>query len=278
MSKEQLTKKLYNGVEMPIIGLGTWKVKENEAYESVSTALKLGYRAIDTAAIYGNEEEVGKAIKDSGIPREELFITTKLWSSNHGYESCKNAFNESLTKLGLEYIDLYLIHWPKNYKIDLESWTAMEELYEAKKVRAIGVSNYNFHHINSILKNGKIKPMINQIECHPGVQNRKLHDYLTENDIAVTAYAPFMTSNVKDLLNNEILLEIGKKYSKSPTQVTLRWLIQRGITAIPKSSNPGRLQQNIEVFDFELSTEDMERIKTINNGKKLFPDPDNIGW
>ncbi len=269
---------LYNGITVPKIGLGTWQTKGSETYNTIITALKLGYRSIDTASYYGNEEEIGRALRDCGIPRDELFITTKLWSTDHGYDNCKIAFNESLRKLGLDYVDSYLIHWPKSYDIDLETWKAMEELYLEKKVRVIGVSNYNFHHVDNLLKNAKIKPMINQIECHPGLQNHKLCEYLSDNDIAVTAYAPFMATNVSELVSNDILIEIGEKYGKTPTQVTLRWLLQRGISAIPKSSNEVRLQQNIDLFDFELTIDDMAKIKTINNGMKLFTEPDNINW
>lgn len=267
---------LYNGVNIPIIGLGTWKSREDDAYQAVLHALKVGYRHIDTAMIYGNEKQVGQAIKDSGIPREDIFITTKLWNSDQGYEAAIRACEKSLENLGVDYIDLYLIHWFKDHTRDLESWKALETLYEQKKVRAIGVSNHNVHHIQYLIDHAKIKPMINQVETHVELPNHYLETYCRNQGIYLEAYAPLMSSDIQTMLNNELLNALAKKYSKTVPQIVLRWFIQREIIALPKSVTPTRITQNNDLYDFELSQEDMDQIRTLETGKKRFPEMDNV--
>lgn len=272
------TKTMRNGVEIPIIGLGTWKSNNEDAYLATKNALVVGYRHIDTASIYGNEEGVGKAIRESNIPRSEIFVTSKLWNTDQGYESTKKAFALSLQKLGLEYIDLYLIHWFKGHEKGLESWRAMEELYQEGKIKAIGVSNHNVHHLMYLLEHANVKPMVNQVETHIELQNEYLLDYCTKNQIVLEAYAPFMSWRVNELLANETLLNIAKYHQKTVTQVTLRWLNQRGIVALPKSVNPTRIEENFMVFDFELTDEQMKQIEGLNKGRKMFPEFDNVTY
>jgi diketogulonate reductase-like aldo/keto reductase len=269
---------LENGLKMPMLGLGTWRSKTDDAYNAALHALENGYRYIDTAAIYGNEEEIGRAIKDSGVAREELFITTKLWNSEQGYESTYAAFEESLKKLGLDYVDQYLIHWPQTRESEVASWKAMEEIYESGKAKSIGVSNFNFHHLQNLLDNCKIKPMMNQVECHIGVQNVKLQAFCQEHGIHLTAYAPMMSDKIGEMLENEVMIRVAKAHGKTVPHVALRYLIQRGIVVIPKSIKPARIDSNKNVFDFELTDSEMGEIRTLNNGNKIFPDPDNIDF
>jgi diketogulonate reductase-like aldo/keto reductase len=270
--------KLNNNYEMPIIGLGTWRSSNDDAYTAVLAALKAGYRHIDTAAVYGNESGVGKAIKDSGVKREEIFVTTKLWNGDQGYESTLKAFETSLEKLGLDYVDLYLIHWFKGYDNSLSSYRAMEELYRQGKVKAIGVSNYNVHHIQHLLNNVEVKPMVNQVETHVTVQNHFLHDFCKNNGIQMEAYAPLMSRKIDWLLENETLKEIAKKHNKSVPQIAIRWLIERDIVVIPKSITPARIEANFNVFDFNLDADDMQKIRQLNTGKKLFAEFDNVDY
>lgn len=273
------TFKLKNGVEIPVVGLGTWQSEGEDAYNAVLTALKNGYRHIDAAMIYGNEEEVGRAIKDSGIKREDLFITSKLWNTDQGYETTKFALNNSLDRLGLEYLDLYLIHWPKGYEKARGTWWALEELHSEGKVRALGVSNFNIHHIDNILKYAKkVKPVVNQVECHVELQNHVLQEYCANKGIILEAYAPLMSSKVQDLLAKEELKTIANKYNKTIPQVAIRWLVQRGIVALPKSITPERIIENFDVFDFELTNEDMSVIRKLNTAHRIFPEPDNIDF
>ena len=268
--------KLNNGVLIPAVGLGTWRSREEDAYNAVLHAIKEGYRHIDTAAIYGNEEAVGRAIKDSNIPREELFITTKLWNTDQGFETTLEACNASLQKLGLEYVDLYLIHWFKGYDNMIDSYRAMEELYKAGKIKALGVSNHNIHHLNRLLEVAEIKPMVNQVETHVKLQNHFLQAFCEEHDIILTAYAPLMSSKIYELLENDVLDKIATKHQKSIPQVAIRWLVQRGIVVIPKSITPSRITSNFQVFDFELSKEEMIEINGLNAGMKMFPEMDNV--
>lgn len=270
------TLKLNNDIQIPMIGLGTWKSKEDDAYHAVLHALKSGYRHIDTAFIYGNEVYVGKAIKDSGVPREELFITTKLWNTDQGYEKALQAAETSLNALGLSYVDLYLIHWFKDHERDLASWKALETLYKQGKAKAIGVSNHNVHHIEYLLKNADIKPMINQVETHVELPNKYLQAYCESKGIYLQAYAPLMSSDIRTLLSKEVLIQIAEKHKKTVPQVAIRWLLQRGIIVLPKSTNKSRIEQNIDVFDFELSDEDMKQIFTLETGNKRFPEMDNV--
>ncbi|QMS85968.1 aldo/keto reductase [Candidatus Xianfuyuplasma coldseepsis] len=267
---------LANGVSIPAIGLGTWKSREEDAYQATLWALEAGYRHIDTAQIYGNEEQVGRAIKDSKVPREDIFVTTKLWNTSQGYESTKKAFQHSLDAMELEYVDLYLIHWFKGYEKGLASWRAMEELYNEGKIRAIGVSNHNVHHLMNLIEHATIKPMVNQVETHVELQNEFLRSYCAEHDIVLEAYAPFMSWRVDELIQNETLQEIAEKYQKTVPQVTLKWLEQRGIVALPKSVNKERILANFDVHDFSLEDSDMERIKGLNKGNKMFPEFDNV--
>jgi len=266
---------LHNGVVIPKMALGTFRALENEAYEATLHALKIGYRHIDTAMIYRNEEQVGKAIKDSGVPREEIFVTTKLWPSDFGYDSTVAAFETSLAKLGLEYLDLYLIHWPKSYERNADSWRALEDLYEAKRIRAIGVCNFKIHHLEHLFETARIKPMVNQVECHIELQNIFLQEMCLEHGIHLQAYAPLLSKNVQDLLQNETLKTIAKKHDASIAQVALAWLMQRDIIVLPKSVNKQRLLENFESLDVTLDADDMAEIRKLNKARRTFPDPDN---
>jgi diketogulonate reductase-like aldo/keto reductase len=268
--------KLSNGVLMPIIGLGTWQSPKEDAYNAVTSALKAGYRHIDTAFIYGNEDAVGNAINDSNIKREEIFLTTKLWNTSQGYEQTKKAIETSLKSLNQDYVDLYLIHWFKGYEQALESWKAIEEAYENGKIRAIGVSNYNVHHLMYLLENAKIKPMVNQIETHVELQNDFIQDFCKKNNIQLEAYAPLMSWKVKEMIEKEELKAIAKAHNKTVPQIAIKWLNQRGIVALPKSVNESRIIANFDVNDFKLSNEEMAQIKTLNKGNKLFPEFDNV--
>ena len=257
---------LNNGNKIPAIGFGTYKAQEDEGIAAVKKAIETGYRLIDTAAKYENEEAVGKAIKQSGIAREELMLTTKLWRENLGYESTKKAFETSLAKLDLDYIDLYLIHWPanaKNYenwqKANNDSWRAMEELVKEGKIKNIGVSNFWTEHLEPLLEAAEIKPVINQIEFHPGYWQPELTRYCKENNILIEAWSPLARGKV---FENEEIKAIAKKYNKSVAQICLRWILEHNALIIPKSSTPERIEDNFNIFDFQLKPED---IKTIDN-------------
>jgi diketogulonate reductase-like aldo/keto reductase len=270
---------LNNGVEMPILGFGVYQIPNAaECEKSVLTALETGYRSIDTAAAYGNEEAVGKAISKSGIDRKELFITTKLWISNAGYEKAKQGFDDSLNKLGLDYLDLYLIHQP--YGDVHGSWRAMEELYESGKIRAIGISNFQPDRVMDMIVFNKIVPAINQIETHPFHQQIETQEFLKENKVQQESWGPFAEGK-NNLFSNELLAAIGKKYNKSIAQVVLRWMIQRDVVVIPKSVTKERIVQNFDVFDFELAENDMEQIKTLDEKQSAFfdhRDPAIVKW
>lgn len=268
--------KLNNGLVVPMIGLGTWKSASEDVYGAVLEALKSGYTHIDTAMIYRNEEAIGKAIKDSGVAREDLFITTKVWNSDQGFESTLEACKLSLKKLGLDYVDLYLIHWFKGYENSLSTYKAMEQLYNDGFVKAIGVCNYNVHHIMHLLEHVSVKPMVNQVETNIELQNNFLNDYCNEHGIVLEAYAPLMSFRIKEMLENEVMIDLATKHNKTVPQVALRWLNQRGIIAIPKSITPSRIISNIDIYDFELSIADMKLITTLNKGNKMFPEMDNI--
>ncbi|WP_019241250.1 MULTISPECIES: aldo/keto reductase [Bacillus] len=275
MNNLQTTITLHNGVEMPQFGLGVWQVKDGqEVIHSVKSALKSGYKAIDTAAIYQNEEGVGQAIKESGLSREELFITTKVWNDDQGYESTLAAFDESMKKLGIEYVDLYLIHWPTAGKYK-ETWKALEKLYRDGKARAIGVSNFHIHHLEDLLETAEIVPMVNQIELHPLLSQVELREFCKSKGIHIEAYSPLGSGK---LLNDPVLSDIGKKYNKSIAQVILRWDIQHGIITIPKSIHEERIQENADIFDFELSDEDMKVIDSMNKNERVGADPDNFDF
>lgn len=266
---------LNNGVKMPWLGFGVFQMENGlETEESVSKALEVGYRAIDTATIYENEGSVGKAVAESGIPRQEVFITTKVWNTDQGYDSTLSVFDESLKKLKIDYVDLYLIHWPvKNRSLD--TWRALEKLYEDGLVRAIGLSNYKIRHIEEILAACKVKPTLNQVEYHPQLQHVELHQFCKKNQIQLQAWAPLMQG--KALVLPEII-EISQKYGKTPAQVLIRWDLQHEVVTIPKSSTPERIAENAEVFDFHLSEEDMARIDSLNREQQVSEYPDDIDY
>lgn len=270
---------LNNGVEMPILGFGVFQITNlEECEQSVLTAIESGYRLIDTAASYQNETAVGKAIKRSAVPREELFITTKLWIEDTGYEKTKEAIERSLNKLQLDYLDLYLIHQP--YGDIHGSWRAMEELYKEGKIRAIGISNFHPDRVVDLMAFNEIVPAVNQIETHPFHQQIETQKFLAENNIQIQSWASFAEGK-NDLFNNELLASIGKKYNKSVAQVVLRWLTQRGIAVIPKSVSRGRMIENIDIFDFELTAEDMATIQSLDTKESLFfshRDPEIVKW
>ena len=270
--------KLNNNKSMPILGLGTFRSKPDDAYSAVKEALKCGYTHIDTASIYDNEEAVGKAIKDSKIARDKLFITTKLWNTDQGYENTLKAFDKSLKKLGLEYVDLYLIHWFKGYDKSLSTYRALEELYRQGKVKAIGVSNFNIHHLQYLLNNVEVKPMVNQVETHVFLQNHFLQEYCLNNGIQLEAYAPLMSARIQDLLKNETMNMIASKHNKTVPQIAIKWLIERNIVVIPKSVTKVRIIQNFDVFDFRLDEQDMDQIRKLNRGMKMFPEFDNVDY
>lgn len=260
---------------MPWLGLGVFKAEEGqEVIDAVKAAIKAGYRSIDTASLYGNEEGVGQAIKESGVAREELFITTKVWNPDQGYESTLAAFDTSINKLGLEYIDLYLVHWPVKGKYKA-TWRALEELYNEGKIRSIGVSNFQIHHLEDLMVDAKVKPMVNQVELHPLLSQVELREYSREQGIQIEAWAPLAQGQ---LLDNEVIKEIAQQHKKSVAQVIIRWDIQSEIVTIPKSIKEHRIIENADVFDFELSAEDMERINALNQNKRIGPDPDNFDF
>lgn len=270
--------KLNNGKEIPAVGLGTWKSSSDEAYKATLHALEAGYRHIDTAMIYRNEVEVGRAIQDSKVNRKDVFVTSKVWNSDQGYDETIKACNDTLKRLGMDYLDLYLIHWFKGYKKQLETYKALETLYKEGKVKAIGVSNHNVHHLQYLLDNCEIPPMVNQVETHIGLQNHFLHQFCKDNKIQLEAYAPLMSWKIQDMLANEDMVALSKKYKKTVPQIAIRWLIQRGIVALPKSVNQNRIESNFEVFDFTLEASDMAIIRKLNNGTKLFPEFDNVDF
>jgi len=271
--------KLNNGVEMPILGFGVFQVTDlAECERSVVDAIDTGYRLIDTAASYGNEEAVGKAIKRSGVPREGLFITTKVWIQPNGYEGTKKSFENSLKRLQLDYVDLYLMHQPLGDVYG--EWRAMQELYKDGKVRAIGVSNFPPDRLIDLIVHNEIVPAVNQIETHPFNQQIETQKFLQENNVQIEAWGPF-SEGKNNIFHNELLLSIGKKYNKSIAQVILRWLTQRGVVAIPKSVRKERMEENFNIFDFELSAEDMEVIKTVDTKTTSFfdhRDPAMVKW
>jgi 2,5-diketo-D-gluconate reductase A len=270
---------LNNGVEMPLLGFGVFQVTNaGECERGVHEAIRTGYRLIDTAASYGNEVEVGKAIKRSGVPREELFITTKLWIQDTGYDSTKKAFEKSLKRLQLEYLDLYLIHQP--YGDIYGSWRAMEDLYREGRIRAIGVSNFQPDRIMDLMIHNKIVPAVNQIETHPFCQQIESQKFLQENNVQIESWGPFAEGR-NDIFKNELLLSLAGKHKKSIAQVILRWLIQRKVVTIPKSVHKERIAENFNIFYFELSSEDMDMIASLDTKKSLFfdhRDPAIVKW
>jgi diketogulonate reductase-like aldo/keto reductase len=270
---------LNNGVEMPILGFGVFQIaNQAECEKSVLKAIETGYRLIDTAASYMNEIAVGNAIKKSGVAREEIFVTSKLWVQHTGYENTKLSFEKSLEKLQLDYLDLYLIHQP--YGDVHGSWQAMQELYKSGKVRAIGVSNFQPDRLMDIITFNEIAPMINQVETHPFNQQIENQKFLTDNGVQIESWSPFAEGK-NSLFSNELLTGIGERHNKTVAQVVLRWLIQRGVIAIPKSVRKERIEENFDIFDFELTTEDMDAIATLDMKTSSFfdhRDPEIIKW
>ncbi len=253
--------KLKNGIEMPKIGFGTSLIEGEECINNIKLALQAGYRHIDTASAYKNEIYIGQAIKESNISREEIFVTSKVWKDSMGYENTIKSFNNSLQNLGLEYIDLFLIHWPRNNdeKLNIDTWKALEDLYKQKKVRAIGLSNFLKHHLEIILNNCEIVPMVDQLEFHPGLTRQETLNFCKENNIVVEAWAPLGKG---EMLQNEELVRIANKYNKSVAQICIKWCLQNDVVPLPKTTNWNRMLENKDVFDFTISDEDM---RFINN-------------
>lgn len=264
---------LNNGVKMPWLGLGVWKAREGNETLAVRSAIEAGYRSVDTATVYGNEEGVAEGIRQSGIDRDQLFITTKLWNADQGYETTLKAFDTSMKKLGLDTLDLYLVHWPVKGKF-VETWKAMEKLYREGFVRAIGVSNFQIHHLEELRQNSEITPVVNQVEYHPLLTQKELHAYCKERHIQLEAWSPLMQGN----LDHPLLIELGQKYGKSPAQIIIRWDLENQVVTIPKSITPERIRKNADVFDFSLSAEDIEKISALNQNKRFGPDPDNFSF
>lgn len=274
---------LSNGTKIPVVGFGTWQSEDgDEAYHAVLSALKAGYRHIDTAAAYGNEESVGKAIKDSGVDRKDLFVTTKLWNDDHGYEAAKLAFATSLSKLGLDYVDLYLIHWPNpvkfrsNWKeVNAQTWKAMEEFYKAGQAKAIGVSNFRPHHLDALLETAEIAPMVNQIFLNPSDLQQGVVEYNNDHDILSEAYSPLGTGSIFKI---PALKDIAAKYNKSEAQVVLRWSLQHGFLPLPKSVHEEYIKANADIFDFELDQADMKTIDGFKGQAGSAMDPDEVNF
>lgn len=269
----QTIRTVANGVEMPIFGLGVYKMtNREETIQAIQTAITAGYRAIDTAALYYNEAEVGEAIRHAGVAREDIFVTTKVWNSDQGYDNTLRAFETSLKKLNMEYIDLYLTHWPVEEKF-VETYRAIERLYEEKLIRVPGVSNHHQSHLEQVLAKANVAPMVNQVEIHPYLTQEPLRAFCAEQNIAVTAWSPLGRGSV---LADDTLVKIGEKYGKSAAQITLRWHIQNDILVIPKSVTPARIKENADIFDFELTSEDMAMINQLNREQRFGQNPDNF--
>jgi 2,5-diketo-D-gluconate reductase A len=266
---------LDNGVRMPQLGFGVFQVGDDEARAAVATALECGYRSIDTAALYGNEHGVGVAVRASGIPREELFVTTKLWNADQGAGRVGPAFERSLEKLGLDYVDLYLIHWPvPSRDLFVETWQAFERLYENRRVRAIGVSNFTPPQLARLLEETDVVPAVNQIELHPGFQQSELRTFHREHGIATEAWSPLGQGAA---LTHPVITRLAERHGKTPAQVVLRWHLELGNVVIPKSVTPRRIEENFAVFDFELTAEDAQEIAALETGRRIGPDPAVVG-
>ncbi|KIL36622.1 glyoxal reductase [Cohnella kolymensis] len=268
------TVELLNGVTMPRLGLGVWRTQEGEETENaVSAALKAGYRSIDTASLYKNEQDVGRAVRASGIPRDQVFITTKVWNDDQGYDSTLKAFQSSLDRLGMDYVDMYLVHWPVKGKY-IDTYRALEELYDQGRIRAIGVSNFTIGHLEDLMAHCRIKPMVNQVEFHPMLTQKKLLAFCRKEGIQLESWRPLMQGN----LDLPLLAELSAKYGKTPAQVVVRWHLQLGVVTIPKSVREERIRENADVFDFELEPEDMNRIDALNRDHRFGADPDNFDF
>ncbi|WLD93814.1 aldo/keto reductase [Alkalihalobacillus sp. AL-G] len=266
---------LNNGLKMPQLGFGVWQVEDEEAVPVVKKAIEVGYRSIDTAAIYGNERGVGEAIRKSDVPRDELFITTKVWNTDQGYEKTLKAFDESLHKLGLDYVDLYLIHWPTpKYDEYVETYKALEKLYHDGRVKAIGVCNFDQDHLQRLLDECEVTPVLNQIECHPYFAQKELKQFGRDNDIFVEAWSPLMRGG--EVMKNEVIVNLAENHGKTPAQIILRWHLQNDTIVIPKSATSSRIEENFDVFDFELSIEDMTKIDALDRNERNGPIPSEM--
>jgi diketogulonate reductase-like aldo/keto reductase len=269
---------LNNGIKMPQLGLGVWQAKDGrEVEQALAVAFEAGYRLVDTAAIYGNEHGVGRAIQSSGLPREELFLTTKLWNADQGYDRAMKAFEASLERLGQEYVDMYLIHWPmpRAGKF-VETWRALTKLYEDKRVRAIGVSNFKPTHLETLLEDATVVPAVNQIELHPKMAQAETRRYCAEHGIQVESYSPLMRGG--EVLRDPVVARVAEAHGKTAAQVVLRWHLQHGLVAIPKSVTPERIRENIEIFNFELSADEMRAIDELDANSRVSPDPDGMNF
>lgn len=274
MTQAWPTVTLNNGVVMPQLGYGVFQISNEETARCVRDAVAAGYRSIDTAMVYGNEPGTGEGIRTCGVPREELFITTKVWNTDQGYERTLRSFEQSLKNLGLSCLDLYLIHWPvPQQALFVETWRALEKLYQEGRVRAIGVSNFNISHLETLLDSATVVPAVNQIELHPFFTQKQLRTYLKGKSILVEAWGPLAQGNRTD---DPVLVSIAKAHHKTVQQVMLRWHLQNGVIAIPKSTRPERMASNTDVFDFTLSAEDMARIDSLDTGVRFGPDPDTF--
>ena len=283
MFSQKDTHKLANGVEIPCLGFGTWQTPDGDtAIQAVRSAIDAGYTHIDTAQVYGNEASVGKAIRQSGVPRKDLFITTKLWNTNHSYDLTRKSFEESMNKLGLDYLDLFLIHWPNPIafrdhwqEANAESWKAMEELVDAGRIRAIGVSNFLPHHIKALCETARIAPQVNQIRLCPGDTQEETVSYCRDQQMLIEAYSPLGTGRIFAVPEMQ---ELAKKYDRSIAQICIRWSLQRGYLPLPKSVTPSRIQENLRVFDFSLTEEDMKQISDLKGCVGYAKNPDETSF
>lgn len=266
---------LHSTIEMPQLGFGVWQVEEKDAVPAVTKAIETGYRSIDTAAIYGNEKQVGEAIRQSGVARDELFITTKVWNADQGYENTLKALETSLDKMGLDYVDLYLIHWPTpEYDEYVETYKALEQLQKDGKVKAIGVCNFDIDHLQRLLDECEVKPAVNQVECHPYLAQNELKDFCRDNGILLEAWSPLMQGG--EVLKDDVVQSIAEKHGKTSAQIIIRWHLQNDTVVIPKSITPSRIEENFDVFDFQLTADDMAAINQLDRGERKGPKPSEM--